>query len=936
MYTLNSKIFSKVALFTFILVLFSNSAYAIDITQCGILNQAGATYVLKNDVSSNNACFSIQADDITINLNSHTITYAMNPDVINGEKKARYGISGMYCWDPDVYDTTKQAGGALCGGPFSGLTVYGGSIVQGSNAGDFSHAIRLGQNAGDGINIHDLTIYVASASSFPIFIQYPQGTRPINIYNNLIHNNVTVIYNRHAVEGLSIRVAPQSSPPTPPAYIYNNIIIGGAQGGIMTSLPNSKIYNNDISQSGTFTNDFSIYAWATGIEVYNNNVHPYGSGRYGRGIQIDYSTNFSVHDNKIQVWEINQNDEYGGCQGGGAYGIQFESTSYNALAYNNDVTAYADKCEGKGLRVTETPLNSGDISRNNVYRGLRVGNTTASGAAASFSGAENFTSENDVFVADSVLIHTYWNGFYGVVLRNSTFLKGPNPSPNFYFISLVIGDNINNQTTTITIEDPNFGPGVSKDSYNMRSTGLISDWTSQPVQYFIRWTFDLNVKDVNNNPISGASVTIKDKLSQQVFSGTTNSNGKISAMLTEFRRYNDANGIWKEMQTPHTITVSKSGYNALSYNVTMDSKKSLTVNLATGAGQITCSDGTQTNQCSTTKPKFCNSTATLVDKCTTCGCLTGQNCNSTTQTCYTPVQPPQTCSDGTAVNSCSSTKPKFCNSAAVLLDSCSTCGCPTNQQCNATTQTCYTPQQDNTPPIISNIVASPSQTSATITWTTNENSNSTVKYGLTQTSLTSVAASPSLVTAHSIPFSGLAASTTYFYTLISCDAYGNCNTSTTQNFTTTPVPQQACSDGTAINVCSATKPKYCDANRNLVDKCTACGCATGYTCNTATEVCVQSTTSNVTVYNKLTFTGKIIKNNRNKTPCSFCTLTIGLLGVSNTTTTSSTGSFTLNLYTTITPGTYTLSITINDGTRTYNFYKRIKIDSTAEKLGLKT
>jgi hypothetical protein len=173
-------------------------------------------------------------------------------------------------------------------------------------------------------------------------------------------------------------------------------------------------------------------------------------------------------------------------------------------------------------------------------------------------------------------------------------------------------------------------------------------------------------------------------------------------------------------------------------------------------------------------------------------------------------------------------------------------------------------------------------------------------------------------------------------TAVARDAAGNTNSSSiTVNVNNIAAPQ-TCSDGTAINVCSATKPKYCDANRNLVDKCTACGCATGYTCNTATGVCVQSTTSNVTVYNKLTFTGKIIKNNRNKTPCSFCTLTIGLLGVSNTTTTSSTGSFTLNLYTTITPGTYTLSITINDGTRTYNFYKRIKIDSTAEKLGLKT
>ena len=47
----------------------------------------------------------------------------------------------------------------------------------------------------------------------------------------------------------------------------------------------------------------------------------------------------------------------------------------------------------------------------------------------------------------------------------------------------------------------------------------------------------------------------------------------------------------------------------------------------------------------------------------------------------------------------------------------------------------------------------------------------------------------------------------------------------------------ACSDGTLKATCSATKPKYCDLNLQLVDDCPTCGCPTGYTCNTLTKTC---------------------------------------------------------------------------------------------------
>ena len=91
---------------------------------------------------------------------------------------------------------------------------------------------------------------------------------------------------------------------------------------------------------------------------------------------------------------------------------------------------------------------------------------------------------------------------------------------------------------------------------------------------------------------------------------------------------------------------------------------------------------------------------------------------------------------------------------------------------------------DTTPPVISgetatNITAS----DATITWTTDELSNSVVEYGLT-TSYGSSSSNPANVTSHSIPLTGLAANTLYHYRVKSTDAAGNTATSVDHSFQT--------------------------------------------------------------------------------------------------------------------------------------------------------
>ena len=92
---------------------------------------------------------------------------------------------------------------------------------------------------------------------------------------------------------------------------------------------------------------------------------------------------------------------------------------------------------------------------------------------------------------------------------------------------------------------------------------------------------------------------------------------------------------------------------------------------------------------------------------------------------------------------------------------------------------------DTTAPVITNVQSTNIGTnSATITWTTNENSSSQIEYGTTSSYGTSNTVDSSLTAAHSMTLTGLAPNTTYHFRVKSSDAAGNLATSVDNTFTT--------------------------------------------------------------------------------------------------------------------------------------------------------
>lgn len=106
--------------------------------------------------------------------------------------------------------------------------------------------------------------------------------------------------------------------------------------------------------------------------------------------------------------------------------------------------------------------------------------------------------------------------------------------------------------------------------------------------------------------------------------------------------------------------------------------------------------------------------------------------------------------------------------------------------CTGSTGIAITGVADVIGPVLSELVtiSNINVSSATFSWTTNENSNSVVNYGTTD-SLGSTKSSETLSLSHSISLSSLSANTTYYFEIASTDAAGNTTVSDQASFTTT-------------------------------------------------------------------------------------------------------------------------------------------------------
>ncbi len=406
------------------------------LTACQDITTSGA-YYLANDVSSAGTCFGIDANNITLNLNGHTITYGTG-----GGNSPTPAIEGHDSW---WTGTPNYTGSTYVGTAHGGLEVYGGTIVQSPNAAPFSDVFAFGQGSfSSAPYIHDIVTTIQNQGAQFYYSAYlPTGAR---IENNTIYDNVTNIQQpgqsylsaRAQFQGQAIFISGnENNPVTTGDTISGNKLVGGPQGGIRTVDQYSTITNNDLAMNANYSNDWCVEISADHTTATGNNCHP----KSGRGINVDAS-NVTVQNNIINVTELPNNAEYGGCEGGGAYGIRVETMPLpnqpgamtNDTVSGNTINVAANACNAMGFDLIYIPASASGINvTNNTITTTNAGQSGVQDAGFqfddSFGNGINITG-NTVTSANEWM-YGAWDGNSGITVGHNTW----NGSPQLTFLA---------------------------------------------------------------------------------------------------------------------------------------------------------------------------------------------------------------------------------------------------------------------------------------------------------------------------------------------------------------------------------------------------------------------------------------------------------------------------------------------------------------------
>jgi hypothetical protein len=92
-------------------------------------------------------------------------------------------------------------------------------------------------------------------------------------------------------------------------------------------------------------------------------------------------------------------------------------------------------------------------------------------------------------------------------------------------------------------------------------------------------TINLHITDKDGNDIAGATVTLKDNGGSTVFSVSTGADGKITEQTVSRGYYDQAHSQTLQDYGPHTLTITKDGYQDYQDVITLDRKLDLEVAL---------------------------------------------------------------------------------------------------------------------------------------------------------------------------------------------------------------------------------------------------------------------------------------------------------------------------------------------------------------------
>ena len=447
------------------------------VTKCAAaLAAAGTTYQLQNDLDCPGTAIWILNDNITLDLNDHTILYG------SGNLDNSYGIALPASYARVEFENKS--------GSHNNITIKNGSITQNGSGSD-GHGIVV--RNGDHLEISALVIKVHGPDANGIRAEYAGGN--MVIHDNRVDDAATTITSRHQGEAaINLLNVGEGK-----LRIYNNTITDSPQYGIRvagksaTQYPLAQIYGNNISHWAHYANPYAIsldskiqYA-----DVYQNSVNT----SQGRGIHIQCS-NSKIHDNTIVAAQGAMPPEYPTYNW--THGIKIEGlggiSPKNNKIYGNTITVSA-KPDGNAIGISIS-LEDGQ-SGNEIFGNMITANYDAAhadrystGVQLLGTGSSGLQIFDNIFQSQNRQVFIFYDGARDVTFKRNIWRKLPGATDYAMLYFWNGGGN--------NADDLFFYDSISWDGADQYEWATFQDirWTSSSAvtnEFTVGWSVDISV-----------------------------------------------------------------------------------------------------------------------------------------------------------------------------------------------------------------------------------------------------------------------------------------------------------------------------------------------------------------------------------------------------------------------------------------------------------
>jgi len=506
------------------------------------LTQSGKTYILTQDVVADyGAAFEATADNITFDLDGHTIIYNNISDPVTDDgynDHAAYGIKCRY---------------------HSNFRIYNGTVIQGPGN-------DTGSSDSRGFNpVYTQSVTGEIAGVTMIWAGSQVGGLRASYGDMTTHHNVAIdlggeLVNRHAgpYAMLTGRIA------------HHNLIKRARQRAMGIGLSSGgNAYHNEIYVDSVATNSFGLmYYGKSNCENYGNRI--FGTGYLMIGIgTVSGCTDIESHDNFIHLHEMepdNRWPEYGAQSGG--YCCRITWGGDNLDYHDNIMITYAqDGGMTRGTWFYTQSSTTNVFFRDNIIKEALLNEASTIQGCIVVAGDGTASPpphiyENNRIISNSANIRfgeSYGTGCNTRFYDNTFVKEGPVRS-DYRTIQCGYGSTASKNHE---LYDSSFEGGASYDAVTFAGSAAGSG------DFYVGWTLT-----VETEPF--ADVTITDATATTVFTGQANDSGIVQTRLLQYKHMQSG----KTYYTPHSVTADN-GVVSDTVSVNMNATKTIQIPLVT-------------------------------------------------------------------------------------------------------------------------------------------------------------------------------------------------------------------------------------------------------------------------------------------------------------------------------------------------------------------